>query len=109
MPTKGAGAVAGYKYYLSFLAGICRGSINNLLEVKVGEKTAWAGAAGDTTTVTISQPALFGGDEKEGGVDGTLYTMFGAASQTVPTSIQNSLNGAGIVSDPDSDGLGAAR
>ncbi len=109
MSIKAGSGVAGYKYYLSFLAGICRGSIDALLAVKVGEKTAWEGSVGDSTNLTISKPGLFGGEEKEGGIDGTLRTFFGGVFQTIPTSIQNSLNGMGITTVPDDFGEGGGE
>lgn len=82
MGSKG-GAVAGYRYYLGLHFGLHHGPCDALLEVRAGDRTAWSGSQTVSGPISISSPMLFGGDTKEGGVQGTLDVMMGEASQGV--------------------------
>lgn len=132
----------GYRYFLSMHMGLCRGPVDELVQIDVGDLRAWpipdggktsildpgpeieglalvahgpngTGVAlfenGTTQVVTadkintiqgplngttaINAPKLFGGDKKEGGVQGTLSFFMGAASQIIPTYIKQLLGG----------------
>lgn len=73
----------GYRYYMSLLMGLCRG-IDDLVEIKVSDKSAWKGTlAGSGSNFNIDQPKLFGGDSGEGGIVGTLRVCLGATNQPV--------------------------
>lgn len=74
----------GYKYFMGIHMGICRGC-DDLLEIKVGDKTAWTGTIGSSnmTQLNLNMPELFGGDKAEGGVVGNLTVMRGATDQPV--------------------------
>lgn len=74
----------GFHYLFDFVAGIGRGPLNELVEIEVGEKTAWSGAVSDATPTAINAPDLFGGDEKEGGIQGAFRLLQGAADQVLP-------------------------
>src|SRR5207248_878355 len=82
MGSKG-GQVTGYRYYLGLHFGLHHGPCDALLEVRAGDRTAWAGTQAVSGQVSIDSPMLFGGDTKEGGVSGTLDVMMGEASQGV--------------------------
>jgi hypothetical protein len=79
----GDGQVKGYKYLFSILMGLCRGPVNEVVEVRAGDRTAWTGAADDNRTVQINSRNLFGGDDKEGGLVGQLTFHQGAANQVL--------------------------
>lgn len=83
----------GYRYYLGFHAGIGRGPVNELVEIEVGGKKAWQGSVTGNTAITIAQPGLFGGDKKEGGIDGALQVLMGDQSQTAPAGLASMLGG----------------
>lgn len=85
------GAVVGYKYAFGIHMGISRGPVDELIEIKVGDKTAWRGSIKTNGTTAINEPELFGGESGEGGVDGTLTTMFGGPTQTAPTQLSTVL------------------
>lgn len=80
----------GYKYYMGIHMGICRG-IDQLIEVKVGEKTAWTGTVGGSlvSSINIRQSNLFGGDKGEGGIDGTLTLLGGDQDQQISGLLTN--------------------
>ena len=73
--------VVGYRYFFGIHMGIGRGPIDELHEVKVGGRTAWRGRVGNNQTINIDAYNLFGGEEKEGGVQGPLEVMMGEPDQ----------------------------
>jgi hypothetical protein len=80
-------AVVGYRYYFGIHMGIGRGPVNELCEIRVGDRRAWIGSATGNTTINISKPNLFGGDEREGGIEGPLELMFGEPTQTASAGL----------------------
>lgn len=75
---------SGYRYGMSILMGVCRG-IDDLVEIKISDKTAWTGNIGtdNQATIQINQKSLFGGDDGEGGILGTLTVQRGAPDQPI--------------------------
>lgn len=83
----------GYHYSLGMHMIFCHGSINEVQKIFVGEKEAWSG----TNTggqISIDEPSLFGGEDREGGVVGDVDIEFGPDAQ-----VQNDY----LVSQIDSD------
>lgn len=72
----------GYRYRMGLHMGLCHGPVDSVLELRVGDRTAWSGSVTSSQQVSIDAPELFGGDEKEGGVQGALDIEFGEATQT---------------------------
>lgn len=70
----------GYRYRMGLHMGLCL-ECDALLEIRAGDRTAWAGSIGQNTTLGINAPKLFGGDEREGGIKGTLDVMMGRPDQ----------------------------
>lgn len=91
--------IIGYKYYMSMLMGICQGPIDALTNITVGDQDAWDGSMTDESSIYINKGNLFGGQKGEGGVVGTLRSLFGSASQTVPSNIKNTIGSDAGVSD----------
>jgi hypothetical protein len=85
----GGDQVVGYRYYFGIHMGICRGRPNELVCIRVGDKGVWAGHVADTTSFPIDAAEVFGGEDGEGGIQGTAIAMFGEASQTCPSEIVN--------------------
>ena len=79
--------VVGYKYYMGLHMGLCRGPVDQLVEIKVGGVTVWNLMADDgltaNTSFQINSPFAFGGDQKEGGIVGQADLHMGAEDQTV--------------------------
>ena len=76
----------GYRYYFSLHIGIGRGPVNQIAEVRVGGLTAYGGAINlkdSGRLVYINKPELFGGDKKEGGIQGPMYCYNGAPDQVL--------------------------
>lgn len=85
MSSKGGGGdqIIGYRYFMSLLMGLCRGPVDEVTEIKVSGRTAWTGAVTENTNTEIDAGNLFGGDDKEGGIDGTLFVAMGASDQVL--------------------------
>ena len=80
------------RYYFDIHFGIGL-PIDELVEIKASDKTAWRGSVTDNQQVFINAPNLFGGDEGEGGLQGTLDVMMGAEDQGVLPRLAAMLGG----------------
>jgi len=81
----------GYWYGLGMHMVLCHGPVDEVQEVQVGERTAWTGNVASNASIAIRRRDLFGGEEREGGVDGTLDVMMGDVSQTPNAYLQSKL------------------
>ena len=70
----------GYKYYVGMHMVLCHGPIDRVLRIQVDERDAWVGTRGEGQ-ITINQPDLFGGESREGGIQGTIDFETGHAGQ----------------------------
>lgn len=70
-------------YRLGIHCEICIGPIDNVTRIDYGEKTCWTGEVTASQQITISQPSLYGGRDREGGIDGDFDLCFGEADQAV--------------------------
>ncbi|HGT3097798.1 hypothetical protein [Pseudomonas aeruginosa] len=73
----------GWRYYMGILMGFARGPLDEMVEIKAGDRTAWKGSVKSNQTIQIQAGELFGGDKAEGGIAGPLDVMFGAPDQPV--------------------------
>lgn len=74
----------GYKYSVGIQSALCRGTVNSLLRVWIGDDEVFAGTVSDGGTFTINEPELFGGEDLgNGGVVGTLKFFAGSNTQAV--------------------------
>lgn len=79
----GGSGTIGYKYYFTIHMGLGRGPVDEIVECRVADKLAWQGSVTESGYEEIVQPKLFGGDKKEGGIDGTFKVMMGEPDQVV--------------------------
>nr|DAW21678.1 MAG TPA: tail protein [Caudoviricetes sp.] len=110
----GGSGVAGHRYYMGVHMGLCRGPVDEIVEIRIGDRTVTIREAPPTTSndqigtdengnpiyvtnttnspiVTgglpdsgqfyIDSPDLFGGEDKEGGVVGSLDVLMGEPTQ----------------------------
>lgn len=77
----------GYRYYMDLHFGVCYGPVDRVRRLFAGDREAWSGDQTATGQIQISKPSLFGGDEKEGGLKGTLDVMMGGSMQTLPSTV----------------------
>ena len=91
---KGGGdQITGYKYFMGLHMGLFRGPVNSVTRIIIGDKIAWSGSVEADATITIDKPDLFGGDEKEGGIKGTLRVMMGTPTQVAWPALVTMLKG----------------
>ncbi|MEF2116065.1 discoidin domain-containing protein [Pseudomonas aeruginosa] len=82
----------GYRYLFGIHMGIGK-AIDELVAIEVGGKHAWTGSVTSNQRISINAPELFGGDDGEGGISGSLDVMMGAADQPVNASLAAMLGG----------------
>ena len=78
----------GYRYRMGLHLVLCQGPVDAVQEIQMGERSAWGDAdrgplssEHGLTSLSINKPTLFGGDEREGGVVGTIDVLPGGPGQ----------------------------
>ncbi len=94
--SKGGDSVIGYKYYLGMHVAICHGPVDAIEKIIVGERLAKEGGmvyvpGTPVISTTLDAPLLFGGEKKEGGIQGEMDVMFGADDQPQNSYLQTHL------------------
>lgn len=84
--------VIGFKYLFGIHMGLCRGPVNEIIEIKVADKVAWRGSITGNSTTAINSPDLFGGEKGEGGIQGPLTALFGWPDQVAPSELETVLH-----------------
>lgn len=75
--------ITGWRYSVGIQFGLCRGQIEAITGVWIGDTKVFTGSVQDGP-ITINEPNLFGGDENgTGGVVGTLRVQSGTETQAV--------------------------
>lgn len=82
----------GHRYYFDIHMGLGM-PLDEVCAIRASGKTAWTGSITTNGQVRIDKPNLFGGDKGEGGLDGTLYVMFGEEDQTALPKLASMLGG----------------
>lgn len=82
----------GYRYLFGIHMGVGK-AVDELVAIEVGGKRAWTGSVTSNQRISINAPELFGGDDGEGGIRGSLDVMMGAADQPVNTRLAAMLGG----------------
>ncbi len=88
MGGKSSSNIVGYKYFFGIHMGIGRGPVDALHEIRIGDKRAWKDTATGNMTIRINKPDLFGGQDREGGIQGSLELMMGGPTQTASSGLQ---------------------
>lgn len=81
--------VIGYEYYAGVQAVPCLGPVDAVDKITIGGRTAWTGNVTASQTIYIDKPELFGGEDREGGVQGYVDLDFGEASQAQNAYLQS--------------------
>jgi len=68
-----SGGIIGYRYHLGLHMIICYGPVDEVHEIRCGDRLAYDAGGADpaitsSQTIIISKPELFGGEDREGGV-----------------------------------------
>jgi hypothetical protein len=73
----------GHRYLFGLHMGLSRGPLDEIVEIRIGDREAWKGSITKTGRIFINKPDLFGGDKGEGGIKGTLDVLMGDLTQAV--------------------------
>jgi hypothetical protein len=71
----------GYWYEMGLHLGLCHAPVDAVTEIRSGDRTGWAGYVTGNTQIYINAPGLFGGQEREGGIQGYADVMMGGPDQ----------------------------
>lgn len=66
-----------YWYHPTFQMVLHEGPFDKLLEIRGGDVTAWKGEMTASGSIQIDAANIWGGEEKEGGIQGTVDVSFG--------------------------------
>lgn len=72
----------GYRYYLGCHMVISTGPIDAVHAINVADRRAWSGNVTGNQAISVNAPDLFGGEKREGGIQGTVDIMMGGPSQS---------------------------
>ena len=75
-------------YYMTIHYGICHGVLDSINQIWVKEKQIFCGSMTGPGNMYINQPELFGGQTKEGGVDGVVECYFGTEDQEMSNTVK---------------------
>ena len=73
-------ATVGYWYTMGVHLALCHGPVDAFLRIRTGTALLWSGLKISTESIEVNSPGLYGGEEKEGGVVGTINLRVGAAN-----------------------------
>lgn len=96
---RGGGQVTvGHRYYWDIQSGLGRGPVDEIVEIRVDDKSAYVGKPGELTrsqAIYIDKPDLFGGEETggEGGIQGRMEILMGEPDQKPTQMLINLLTG----------------
>ena len=95
---KGGEVTVGYRYYWDIQSGLGRGPVDEIVELRVDDKTAYVGKPGELTrsqAIYVDKPNLFGGDNTggEGGIQGRMEILMGEPDQKPTQMLINLLKG----------------
>lgn len=78
---KGKKVTIGYKYFLGIHFVLCHGEVDALTHIHVDERLVWSENLAEGLGY-INQPEIFGGEKKEGGIQGWFSHLVGSTTQT---------------------------
>lgn len=76
--------VTGYRYFIGIQFGLCRGTVDSLKHIWIGDDLVFSGVVTDGNVASIDKPDLFGGNTLgQGGVVGDLRFFAGTETQAI--------------------------
>lgn len=86
-------AVVGFWYYIGAHLALCHG-LDKFTKIRFGDKVVWSGAVTSTSSISINQRDIFGGEEREGGVAGAIDLIMGSKTEAVNSYLASVLPSA---------------
>ena len=75
------------EYFMTIHFGICHGPVEYFSRIKINGKQAWTGRVSTQARYLLSRTGLFGGNKKEGGIEGDIYYQPGSSDQLVDSFV----------------------
>ena len=97
MGGKSNDVTTGFWYKMGLHFGICHGPVDALPEIRVGGRTAYDIEVTGSTEIYINEPKLFGGEKREGGIQGFADVLGGTPTQGVNAYLQEKIGAAARV------------
>ncbi len=91
MAGKSNDQIIGYKYHLGLHLALSY-PVDEMQLLTIADRVAWSGSAADGS-ITIDKPNLLGGEDREGGVGGTIDILNGDKDQTVNSYLSGVIGG----------------
>jgi hypothetical protein len=102
---KGGDALVGYWYAVGMHMVLSNDRVDEVARIMVGDKVAWSGSVKNNQRLYIDQPNLFGGESREGGIQGNIDIMFGDADQPCNDYLVDRCGGGPSAGDPNAPPL----
>jgi hypothetical protein len=103
----GGGQIEITRYYMALHFGVCAGA-DAITKVTIKEKVAWTGNVTAQGTFKIDNDQLFGGREKEGGIEAVVYWLPGGDTQVLDDHLAQRLGQATGADVPGYRGVATA-
>ncbi|AEY69555.1 tail assembly protein [Burkholderia phage vB_BceS_AH2] len=102
---KGGDQLVGYWYAVGMHMVLSNDRVDELARIMVGDRIAWSGSVTSNQRLYINQPELFGGESREGGIQGNVDIMFGDANQPCNDYLVARCGGGPAIGDPNAPPL----
>lgn len=83
----------GYRYRLGIHMVLCHGPVDSISRINVDDRPVWTGS-NSGGNLTISAENHFGGEDKEGGISGSVSILMGSGSQARNSYLMSKLGSA---------------
>lgn len=90
---KGGSSKIGYKYFMGAHLVLCHGPVDSVTRILFGERVAATPAATSSQQIYIDKYELFGGENREGGVQGYVDIMMGDEDQPINNYLSQVVGG----------------
>lgn len=101
---KGGGKRRVIDYHIDMHWGVCWGPVDQITDVRFKEKSIEISPSANGEN-SVDLPQLFGGDEVEGGVRGTVYSLLGESTQLLSDTLASYLLADGAATAADVPGF----
>lgn len=89
--------IKGYRYYVGIQMGLCRGPVDKLLRIWVGDDEVWNTGLTGPGSFYLNLPELFGGDDLgNGGLYGNVSFYTGSETQAASSYLSNHQSEGGV-------------
>ena len=72
-----------YRHYISLHTGVAQ-KMDEITSIRLGDREVWSGRISRSSVFNISDEEIFGGPEREGGINGGLTILMGEDHQVLP-------------------------